>query len=85
MKYIMFKAGDYEFPFIFPSRFSHIDVASMVLSDDGIWGGEVVSAGFVMKGLKNKLKATGDSMTLKVASRQQDTETINQFINGERD
>lgn len=70
MKYIIIQVGEQELPILFAECINHVDIASAFTN-------KVISAGFVDSGKKAVLRASGKSEGLKILSRPQDTEIIN--------
>ena len=77
-KYIIIKEGSIEMPILFPGLLNHIDVARGT-------GKEAVGAGFWDIDTNNPDKieyfAYGESITLGIKSREQDSEILNRFFN----
>ena len=76
MKYVIVKNYKYEAPFIFPSFMSHEVVARQVCRQ---LHGDVVSAGYISY-TKDKVECIGQSTTLKLKSREQDTKIIKNWL-----
>ena len=76
-KYIIFKSLNT--PILFPETLSHADIASKI-------GLEPISAGFWVvtpssNGSGVKYEAFGESFTLGLKSREEDTEILNRYFN----
>jgi hypothetical protein len=72
MKYIMFKTGDMDTPVIFPNHIQHKDMAANLKM-------KPISAGFFTE-FAGEVVCYGDSMTLDIASRPQDTDIIKRLL-----
>jgi hypothetical protein len=71
-KYIIVSQHDLEVPVVFCPLFNHKDVK--------VWG-NVVSAGFCNKDpLTGKLQAFGESVSLGIKSRSEDTDILNRYL-----
>lgn len=75
MKYIIFNRSGLEVPLIFPTTVNHIEIAQRI----GMVF-KVVSAGQCSVGNDGKIYCWGESISLKVKSREEDTEIINRIM-----
>lgn len=79
-KYIVVEFNGLETPILFPAHVGHDDMARSL----GITADDVVSAGFVhiypLRGDCLVVKAIGESITLKVASREEDADLIRKAL-----
>jgi hypothetical protein len=76
MKYIVFKELGEEKAIIFPSSLQHREVATKLISRNTI-----VSAGFINnRSLDEDVQCFGDSYTLNIESRPQDSQLINDLL-----
>jgi hypothetical protein len=75
MKYIIVERDGLKWPIIFPSIFDHIAMASTEL----VKGYRIVSAGFVIN-IDNEVRASGDSFSLGIKSRPEDSELIQEHL-----
>ena len=79
MKYIIFKQLNEEFPVLFPSTIKHSDMNKAV--KQACFNPQAVSAGFVMPDYDNDcVRCFGDSMTLNLPARSQDTQIVNKYL-----
>jgi hypothetical protein len=79
MKYIIFKGFVCEHPLIFSPLESHYVMAEVLK-----YMGTPVSAGFLTYDMDDgDLSAHGESTSLKIKSRPQDTEIIERFLSGQ--
>ena len=76
-KYIIFRAGGMETPILFPATLQHRDVAEKFSE----WKWESISAGFVDRDeASGKIRAFGESLTLMLKSRPEDTDLISVLL-----
>ena len=82
MKYIIFKQLNEEFPVLFPSIIKHSDMAEALLKEEVLVPMYLVSAGFIRGRTYDEqgIVCYGDSMTLNLPSRPQDTSIVNKFL-----
>ena len=73
MKYIIFDMDGIEIPVIFPGITMHNRIANGL----SLW--EPISAGFVSL-IEGKIMAYGDSESLGIMSRKEDSQIINRFF-----
>jgi hypothetical protein len=74
MQYIIVERLGLEIPFMFPTILNHDDFAEMVNAS------KVISAGFVTLNIDNQLRASGDSFSLGIKSRPEDSGLIEKFL-----
>lgn len=77
MKYVIFNIAGEESPIIFSSWLKHSDVAEAVIKKFSL---TPVSAGFIRAKRDGTVVCTGDSMTLRIASRSVDTDIVNEAL-----
>ena len=73
LKYVMFNDGNRNIPVIFADTIAHISMAELVTNHKDCKSFRVVSAGFIHM---NDTVCYGDSSTLNIQSRQEDSEII---------
>jgi hypothetical protein len=79
MKYIIFKQLNEEFPVLFPSTIQHFAMEQAVTRQ--VPATRAISAGFVRTDYANDcFKCYGDSMTLNLPSRTEDSAIVNTFL-----